>query len=201
MHPSAVIENSWFTGPSVHWISSALPCLLYLVTALSDILLMQLFHSRRASRKENWSMTLDVNLSTACDTVLILQNDLWPDGFLAWGYFCKGPTSASRRLQNCLENFWQWVLEIPLGWVPLLLTSTFWFQLPIQAYCPNSKFSSDSLSVLLRCSISPFKKGIRKTGILFGKYRLWTLPNPWANGRTMRQRGKNRVGIFQTGVS
>lgn len=109
---------SWAIGA---WISSALPCLLYLVTAFSDILLMQLFHSMRASPKENSSMTLDVNLSTACDTVLILRNDLWPDGFLAWGSFCKWWTSAVKSCLTVLRTFdsgsWKThLVEFPSFW-------------------------------------------------------------------------------------
>lgn len=63
----------WATGASV---SSVLPCLLNLVTAFSDILLMQLFWLYMGIPKENWCMTLDVNLSSACVIVLILLHDL-----------------------------------------------------------------------------------------------------------------------------
>lgn len=68
-------------------------------------------------------------------------NSLWhcvdsSEWSVTWWFSCLGvllqmTDFSSEMLPNCLENFWQWVLEIPLGWVPLLLTSTFWFQLPI----------------------------------------------------------------------
>lgn len=68
-------------------------------------------------------------------------NSLWhcvdsSEWSMTWWFSCLGvllqmTDFSSEMLPNCLENFWQWVLEIPLGWVPLLLISTFWFQLPI----------------------------------------------------------------------
>lgn len=45
--------------------------------------------------KENWCMTLDVNLSSACVIVLILLHDPWPPGgFAAWVHVCKRQAST-----------------------------------------------------------------------------------------------------------
>lgn len=45
--------------------------------------------------KENWYMTLDVNLSSACVIVLILLHDLWPPGgFPPWVHVCKRQAST-----------------------------------------------------------------------------------------------------------
>lgn len=64
--------------------------------------------------KENWCMTLDVNLSSACVIVFILLHDLWPPGgFVAWVHICKRQASTWRMLRGCLKDFWRWVLEIP----------------------------------------------------------------------------------------
>lgn len=155
---------------------------------------MKLFCSMKGSPTERWSMVLDVNLSSACDPELMFQNDLWPDGFLLWGYFCKGQTSSWRMPHNCLENFWQWVLEIPPGWI-----SALWFELCIQAIAPTLN-SVQTLVVLLGHSLKPFKKGTRKTAILiFRKYQLWNFSSPWASGGSMKHCRKSWLRIFQTG--
>lgn len=135
-------------------------------------------------------MTLDVNLPSACDTTLILQNDLWPDGFLAWGYFCKEQTSALRMLHDCLENFWQWALEIPPGWIPPPPDINTLVWAAHLGLLPKLQLQFRLSFVLLRYSLSPFKKGRRKTGILFGKYQQWSFPRLWTYGRTMKHCGR-----------
>lgn len=57
-------------------VSSALPCLLNLVTAFSDIFADATLLVYMGIPKENWCMTLDVSLSSACVIVLILLHDL-----------------------------------------------------------------------------------------------------------------------------
>lgn len=60
--------------------------------------------------------------------------------------------------------------------------------------------SVQTLVVLLRHSLSPFKKGTTKTGILiFRKYQLWNFSSPWASGGSMKHCRKSWLRIFQTG--
>lgn len=187
-------------GLLIYWalsalMSSALPCLLCLVTAFNAILLMQLFLSMRASPKENWSMTLDVNLSSACDTVLTLQNDLWADSVLVWGILQRTDLSTE-SLHNCLENFWWWGWEIPPGWTASPPDINFLVWAAHLGLVPKLQTQFSLSLVLLTHSLSPFKKGIRKTGVLFRKYQLWSFPSLWANGRTMKQWRKTPNGTF-----
>lgn len=57
-------------------VRSVLPCLLNLVTAFRDIFADATLLVYMGIPKENWCMTLDVNLSSACVIVLILLHDL-----------------------------------------------------------------------------------------------------------------------------
>lgn len=105
-------------------VSSALPCLLNLVTAFSDIFADATLLVYMGIPKENWCMTLDVSLSSACVIVLILLHDLWPpDGFPAWVHICRKQASAQKMFCGCLKDYWQWVLEI----LPDSLTSALSF--------------------------------------------------------------------------
>lgn len=150
---------------------------------------MPIFHSVRASPKENWSITLDVNLSSACDTVLILWNDLWPDGFLAWGYFYKGQTLALRKLRNCLEHFWQWALRVEPVWTP----PSFWHQNcglgSPSSLLPKLQIWFRLSLVLVSCSFSPFKKGDKGNWYPFWKLltvKLLMPRSPWEGHEALR---------------
>lgn len=141
------------------FVRSACRCVFDLVTAFSDILLILLFQSMRASPKANWSMTLDVNLSSARATALILQYDLWPDGHIAWR-FCKGETSACGRLHSYRE-----LLTVGVGNPTRLNTpsshiSCLTWTAPLDSL-PTLQILFRIALALLRHSLSPLKKWTR----------------------------------------
>lgn len=158
-------KESWKTLDSLAidaLVSCALPCLLCLVTAFSDILLMLLLHSTRQPPKK---LVYDLRCQLVISQWHCVDSLAWSVMRICVGGPLQRRDLALRMPHPCLEN-----LKVGLRNPTSLnspLTPEFWFELPI-GLIGQTVNSVQTPFILLRSSpFHPLKKRTRKNCILW----------------------------------